>query len=808
MRIVRRSPFLIVLIFLLSGCLGTKYLKEDQKLLYKQKIKAPQEINREELAQLYVQQPNRQFPLIPFSPYVWFYYHGLERYNSIDYVEKKDGIRKKWNTKIENAAGHNKKINRYRRRMNKKIAKVDKIVEEGNVWMRWGEPVSVYNPANTSANIDRFELYLSSKGYFLAGVDSTVKVLPKRVVVTYNIKPREPYTIDTVFFQVPDSAILQLLAEHEAASRLKKGDNYDQNNLTKERERIDLLLKDNGYFDFSRQYVEFDVDTAFNGSKKVAIQTRISGPAADRDHKVFTVDSVNFTTDANISAIPDSLRTNEVHEGVNYRYFEKKYSKKVLGRRVFIKKDKLYSRSNTFGTQRQLANLDIFRFININYDSTGGRLVANIFASPLNRYQWSNEVGVNVTQGFPGPFYNVSFKKRNIFQGLEILELNGRIGIEGVAPATQIDDVYASTEIGANAALTFPQFVFPIGKKLKESLGSFNPKTRLLAGFSYTRRPEYVRENFNLSNTYTWQNDKNTQFQFALSDVSIINSSITDSRFQERLDTLEQRGNRLINSFLPSFVSSMLFSATWNFNSYGLNFSNSSFFRLFLESGGTTLNFVNTEFLEREALEFYKYLKINVDYRKINPLNQNTTLAYRINAGIVHPYSENRVLPYEKYFFAGGSNGIRAWRPRRLGPGSYTPLDSTETGVLVNYDFEQQGEILIEGSVELRKNLIGFIDYAAFIDFGNVWMIREDRSRPGAQFKADSFFREIAVGGGLGLRFDFSFLVLRLDAGLKLYDPARPQSRRFILSRGFYDPPFTVEASEPIVFNIGIGYPF
>ena len=808
MRITRSAPLLFVLLFSLSGCLGTKYLKEDQKLLVKQRINAPKEVKKDELAELYVQQPNRQFPLIPFSPYVWFYYHGQKRYNEIDYAAKKEAIRSKWNERISKVSNNEKKVGRYQRKMNKQLSKIDKIVEEGNVWMRWGEPISTFSEANASRTIERFELYLSSKGYFLASVDSIVKKTKKTASVTYVVNIGEPYVIDTLMLQTADSSIYELLELNEDKSYLKKGDNYSQDKLTKERERIDLLLKDNGYFEFSRQYVAFDVDTSYLKPKGIAIRTRITQPSKRGYHKVFQVDSVNFTTDAHLKALPDSLREHEFLNGVDYKYFKKVYNKKILSRRVFIEQDSIYSKSNTFSTQRQLANLDMFRFININYDSTGGQLVANIFTSPLNRYQWSNEVGINVTQGFPGPFYNVSFKKRNVFQGLEILELNGRVGIEGVAPATEVDDIYASIEAGANATLTFPQFLLPISTKAKDRLGKINPKTRLLAGFNYTQRPEYTRENFNFSSTFTWQNKNNTQYRFSVADVSVINSSITDSLFRARLNTLERNGNRLINSFRPSFVSSMIFSATWNFNSYGLNFNNSSFFRLFLESGGTSLNFINTSFLEREALEFYKYIKINADYRKVKPINQNTTLAYRINAGIVNPYSDNGVLPYEKYFFAGGSNGIRAWRPRRLGPGSYTPLDSTENGVLVSYDFEQPGEVLLEGSVELRKNLIGFIDYAIFFDFGNIWTIREDNTRPGSQFRFDRFFKEIAVGGGLGLRFDFSFLVLRLDAGIKLYDPARPESRRFILTKGFYDAPFTSSASEAVVFNIGIGYPF
>lgn len=809
MRLILRSPLILLLSLLLSSCLGTKYLKEDQKLLYKQKINAPKPIDTEELSEFYQQQPNRRFPLIPFSPYVWFYYHGVKRYSTEKYNGKKDNIREHYRKKISVLdSSKAKKIRRLTRKRDKKIARQDKNIEEGNVWMRWGEPVTVYNSASTAENIEKFNLYLSSKGYFKARVDTTIKRLKKRVITSYQITPNRPYIIDTLFTQTQDSTILGLLEANAEASFLKKGNNYDQSIITKERNRIDELLKDNGYFDFSKQYITFDVDTAFNGSSNVGIQTRISDPISRGYHKIFRIDSINFVTDANLKVLPDSLRLSEEFDGVNYRYFQQLYNKKVLGRRVFIEKDSLYSKSNTFATQRQLANLDMFRFININYDSTGGSLVANIYTSPLSRYQWSNEIGINVTQGFPGPFYNLSFKKRNIFKGMETLDLSGRIGIEGVAPATEIDDIYTSIEAGANATLTFPQFVLPISAEAKERLGKINPKTRLIAGFAYTQRPEYTRENFNFSNTYSWQNKKGTLYQVALTDVSIINSDITDSDFQDRLDELESQGNRLINSFEPSFVSSTYLNVAWNKNSYGLSQSNSSFFSIFLESGGTILNFVDPKIIENEGLEAYQFLKFNFDYRKTRPLNPNTTLAYRINAGIAKPYSSNGVLPYEKYFFAGGSNGIRAWRPRRLGPGSYTPLDSTETGVLVNYDFEQQGEILIEGSVELRKNLVGFIDYALFFDFGNIWTIENDNSRPGSQFEVDRFFREIALSGGLGLRFDFSFLVLRLDAGVKLYDPARPTERRFILSKDFYEAPFTAEASEPVVFNIGIGYPF
>lgn len=805
MRFIKSYFLVLATLSILSSCLGTKYLKEDEKLLFKQKIKVDKAIDKDDLEQLYAQRPNRQFPIIPFAPYVWFYYWGLKSYDISKYDEKKIEVEAKFDEKLAKTTKKHQ-IEKLQKRKIRKIAKIDNTIENGNTLMRWGEPLAIYDSSLTSSTVDRFDLYLDSKGYFHPKINHGNSINSKRVTSTFRIDPKQPYIIDTLFKQTGDSLITRLIDKSMSKSELKVGENYEQANLSKERERIDLLLNDNGYFDFSRQYIEFEVDTSFQKSQQVAIKTLVKKPSSRPYHKIFHVDSVNFITDANIKNIPDSLRTSNEYRGVTYRYFTPMYSKKVLNRRVFIKKDSLYSKTKSFNTQRQLANLDHFKFINVNYDSTGGQLVANIFTSPLKRYQWTNEVGVNVTQGYPGPFYNISFKKRNIFRGLEIFEMNGRIGIEGVTSANDPNEVFASIEAGVNATLTFPQFILPISNSFKERLGQVNPKTRLLAGYTYTKRPEYERRNTNFSNTYSWQNKRNTAYQFTLTDISVIESDITDDAFLERLEELEANGNRLIDAFSPSFVSSMSGSATWNFNSYGINFSNSSFLRIFLESGGTTLNFLNTDFLERENLEFFKYYKANIDFRQVNPINKNTTIAYRLNAGYARSYGDNGILPYEKYFFAGGSNGIRAWRPRRLGPGSYIQIDTVTNRV--NYDTEQTGEILLEGSLELRKNLFGFVDYAFFVDFGNTWTVEEDEARPGAEFDSDRFLNEIAVGGGFGLRFDFSFLVLRLDAGIKLYDPARPEGKRFILRKGFYDAPFTVSATEPIIFNIGIGYPF
>ncbi len=802
---ITRLLLLLPVALFLSGCLGTRYLKEDEKLLVKQRVDASKEINSEELGQLFVQYPNRQIPIIRFSPYVGLYYYGLNRYDADAYRVELEELQEKWNVRISQAEaeGNSKKVQRYRRKRNKKMEKLEQKIEEGNIWMRWGEPLAIYDTSKTAASLARMKLYLQSKGYFKSKIDTVVREKKKRVNITYEVNPGPAYVLDSLITITGDSNITRIIQEHQDESLLVIGDNYEQSNLTAERERIDNLLKDEGYFAFSRQYIEFNVDTAYTGRYKVTVVTNVNKPARGADHTIFQVDSVNLVTNTSQGVLPMTSTTPEEYNGIQYIFIKNRFNKKVLDRRIFIDKDSLYSRTNTFDTQRQLANLDVFRFININYDSTGGKMVANIFTSPLPRYQITTEAGVNVTQGFPGPFLNLSFKKRNVFGGMEIFEISGRIGFEGVAPATAVQDVYTSVEGGINASLTFPQFILPISASTKRQLGNINPKTRLSTGYNYTDRPEYIRQNINATLSYTWQKTNTSFYQLTLTDIGVIRSTLSDD-FQLLLDSLAEQGNNIVNTFNPSYVSSMYMTATFNKNSYGLNFLNSRYFRLFLESGGTTLNFYGKELLEQEELEYYQYLKVNADYRKIHPVNRNTTVAWRINVGAAKPYADNGILPYEKYFFAGGSNGIRAWRPRRLGPGSFVRIDSSSN--TVNYDIEQPGTILLEGSVEWRQNLIGFIDYAWFFDFGNVWTF--DDTREEAQFKASKFLRQIAVGSGVGIRFDFSFLILRLDAGIKVYDPARPQGKRFILSKGFYDAPFTPRASETVIFNIGIGYPF
>jgi outer membrane protein insertion porin family len=812
----------ILLPLLLSSCLGTRYLKENEKRLVAHNIKAPSSVDEETLKELYAQRPNRRLFGLPIYHLVGMYYIGLKRYDREKFVRKKEKFEKKIDAKIAKTTNQ-RKINNLQFRKQKKIDKLNSRIENGNQFMQWGEPVAVYDSVLTRTTVERFSSYLFSEGYFHNVVSTKITSIGRFVYVTYRVDPGQPYIIDSVAYRVNDSTISKLIERNSGRKLLRKGERYREKAISGERERLDLLLKDNGYYDFSRQYIDFQIDTSALKNKSAIVHVNISNPAKRGYHKQFTIDSVRFITDAGASH-PGETRKTKVYREVKYQYFDNNYNLKILSQRLFLSPESNYSRSNTFNSQRQLANLDAFKFVNINYDTSGGKFIANIFTSPLDRYEWSNEVGVNVTQGFPGPFYNINFKKRNIFKGLENFELNGRIGIEGVAAATGENDVYRSTEASLNASLVFPQFIWPFREATQIRFGKYNPKTRLSLGYSFSDRPEYRRTSTTLSNTYTWQNTRSTQFSLALTNVSLINSTIKLKEFSDLLNQLDSLGNyNLARSFQPSFVSSMIFGITWNKN-YGTSDRSGVFIRTQFETGGTSLNFIDPSIVTDQGLQYFKYLRLNFDYRRVNILNRWATLAYRFNSGIAYSYGSNRSLPYEKFFFAGGSNSIRAWRPRRLGLGSVRPELSSnprKDGIF-NYQFEKPGDILLEASIEVRSKLFGFVDGAVFVDAGNVWAFDDpldtnSESQVGSsQLKPNTMLEEIGVGTGFGLRFDFTFLILRFDVGIKVYDPARDADDRFVLNDMKFFGPFAqrdingnyYNIKEPVIYNIGIGYPF
>lgn len=789
--------------------MGVRYLQDDEYLLRRQQIEGNEEVESDRLEELYQARANKKFPLVPFAPYVWIYHMGEKSFDSTKIEAKIVKIEAKYDKKKAKHIGKDRKLDRIERQKQKKVNKKLRDLEEGNILMRWGEPVSVYDEELIERTKEQLSIFLQNRGYFDSHVEYETRISGRRKFVTYKIEEDLPHTIDTIRLFTSDTTIRSLIESSKDETFLKAGENYDQNNLIRERERVEKLLKNYGYFDFSRQYIVFDVLTDIK-PYSLEINLIINDPVRRGFHKQFMIDSVIFVTDASAEPRPQS-RSFFNYNGITYQYYNKRFSKRVLDQRVFLYPKTFYSLDNTLNTQRQLAYLDNFKFININYDTTGGNFIANIYTSPLERYQMTNEAGLNVTEGFPGPFYNLSLKNRNIFGGLENLEISGFFGFEGVAGATTTD-IYSSIESGAKLALIFPQFIMPASAEFRRRVGINNPNTVIRSGFNFTNRPEYQRTNFTSAIGYNWQKERRKIYNFTLSEISFISSETTDD-FQDRLIELDSLGNPLINSFEPSFVSAMNMSVIYNFNPDDFYGNKSSLLKVFGEAGGTMFNFFEPKGFEEnrsDTVQYFQYLKFSTDFRRHLTINETNGVATRLHIGLAYPYGKNRTLPYEKFFFAGGSNSIRAWPPRRLGPGSQQPreneIEDQDQDGRFDYSVEKPGEILIEANIEYRSKLVGFIDWAFFVDAGNVWKFYENPAFPGADFKFNRFYKEIAMGMGLGLRLNFSFLVIRFDYAVKIYDPAWEEGERWVIR----NLSLTDWRGNPgqALWNIAIGYPF
>ncbi len=776
--------------------MNTRLLKEHEQLLFKQQIKSTKKVSKERLGQYYQQQRNSKWLGVPFL--LWLYQTGKKRLDEVAIQQEIVQIEESFDQQIA-VAVEEQKIQRLQKRRDKKINRRKRLLQEGNLFMRWGEPPVIYSPQLTVLTEQNFLRYLQSKGYFDAQVSSEVKSRDKKVIVTYQVEENQPYRIGELRLNTPDKAVEKLLKDHQQQSLLKKGNYYDQEVLRQERERIYELLSNHGYFSFNRQYVRFEIDTtAIN--KAVVIETVVDTPSTGKPHPIFHINQVEVSVDAD-QAGEDAKEHVCTYDGITFRVWDQQFSPASLAKKIPLHPPQLYSKEDMLETQRRLSSLNMFKYVNITHDTLEeDKLITHIHTSFLDRYQVANELGLQVSHWLTRPFYKLTLKSRDLFGRLETLALATNLGLEGVSAITDKQGFVSSRALGIDLSLSWPQFLLPLKDKTQAYLGRFDPVTKLSLGYHSTQRPGYTQGTLKSYISYAWQGLGSGAYEVVPFQLDLIDTKEISPKFQERLDELKKQGNSLHRTFKPSWVSHLSFQAIFFEKPKSLTDLSYSFLEIFFESGGTLQNFLDLRKLAKR-LAYYQYVKFRIGYSQHIPVYASTLFAYCFNAGIANPYGENKFLPYDRYYFAGSSNGIRAWSPRSLGPGTYAPPQKDDR----KSHLEQPGELLLQGSGELRQQLIGFFEGALFVDVGNVWMLHDD-SRPGGKFSFQGFYKTIAIGTGLGLRLNSEFFVLRFDVGLKVYDPSRPVGQRFIGKKIAFNRHLGLP--DQAVFNIGIGYPF
>ncbi len=805
----------------MAGCVRQPSGEEARYLLGTTTFKGNKVIRDSELEALIPQKPNRRFLGLPLYPYLAFYQAASVTYNPAYHQRKLDSLTLEYQRKSDSLADAPRQLKKIQRRYTRKIARTKRRLTEGNDFMRiFGEPPVYFDSVAVTKNAEKVRGYLFNNGFFENEVRFTTDTTFRRIHTTYSIQENRPTRLREVRYSIPDPRVDSLVEAEPSGSFLKSNDRYKGSSFEDERIRIETLLRDNGYYGFSRQSVTYLVNDTISAPatdslfKQVDVFVRVEAPDGQEYFKTYPVESVQFEV-LPPGTLPDSLFQKDTtrFQDIRYVFTDKKFSPRILNSKMLIRPGKLYSQQDERETQRQLSLTDQFRFVNYGFDTTAQGLKGYFRAIPLDKYQVTADVGMNVIQlqQAPGPFANLSYKIRNVFNGLENFEVNLRGGVEAVTGFND-GNLYRSQELSVNTSLLFPQLLFP-GGNLRYRFGRYNPRTQVGLGYNYVNRPEYARSNAKAAMTYTLQPSTTTFINLSLLDLNVLNTTRQAPEFALLLETLRAQGNNLYNSFRRSFVSDINFTFVHNTNSFiGLP-KNADYLRVALESGGTSIGILpkQQQLIENifgNDLQFFQYLRWNVDYRKYWPVARRSSFVARVNAGSVYSYGVNSVPPYEKYFFAGGSNSVRAWLPRRLGPGSSPPRITS-----ANFTVEAPGELLLEGNLEYRGHLFHFfgdINYALFLDAGNVWTLPTTTSAQTGEFAAGDFrwgefTKQIALGTGFGLRYDLQYFVLRFDFGLKIYDPNRQE---FVLNEFSWKQPFSPRQPNYLNFNLGVGYPF
>jgi outer membrane protein insertion porin family len=823
---------------ILSACAGVRKWPENAYLLTKQEVKGNQTISTERLTGLLRQKTNGK---VLFIPRITFYSWGEGFFKPEKIQNKIEAQNKQFTDKI--IAAQKAQNTRLERRLERrKIRKTEKLttrLNEGNWLMRSvGEKPTFYDSTIAHITAKQMHQLMLNKGYFRGQVSVETKpsLNTQRLAVTYHISENEPTYLGEINWFTQNRNIDSLLKANQKESFLRIGDNYDTENIDRERTRIEKVLKNNGYLFFNLQYIRFTIDTNhFQAPQKlklaqdslakneannleikrlakinILINEPIKGP-----HKAWALNEVYFhiVNQRRRAGQKDTIQSQETKIGYVYESRRLNYAYHVFDRRIRLRPQKPYSEANLFDTQRLIGNMDLFKFVNISPDTSSRKLNINIFTQPTERFQISDEIGLNVFQGLPGPFINLALKNRNTLGGAEIFETNLRFAIDGQTSFSEQNRFYSSIQAGLNASLNFPRLLFPrklIYRSLRENLENYTPTTRLSLGYNYVRRPEYTRTNLVAAISYQGQL-KNSTYNFTLSELSVVNTSNLSQAFDEQLNILQNQGNPIRQSFTQAVVSSIYMVYTFN-NNTGNDTKKSHYIRLLAETGGNLAGIINANKLGQDnkilGLPYFQFWRFNSTFHYYLPLNQKfSVLAARFNLGLAKSYGNSSTLPYEKFFFAGGGSSLRAWQPRRLGLGESPPVDTLGN---FDYRFEKPGEIILEGNLEWRFPLFGFIRGALFVDAGNVWSWEERNPKlPGSQFKINQFWEQIALNTGFGLRFNLPFLLFRVDLGYRVYDPGQ----RFNPFRLGETPKPWVLFQQPfswnyLAANLGIGYPF
>ena len=760
--------YTVLFIFLLSGCSVSKFIPDGQYLLNDIKITSDnKDIKSSEMNSYVRQKPNAKwFSLVKLPMYIY----GASGLDSTKWVNK--------------------------------------------VLRRIGDAPRIYSPSMTEETRVQILSAVQNKGYLGANVSVEKNINGNKIIASYIIKSGKPYVISHIGYDIEDHNIRELLYNDSLNFTLKPGMRFNVERLESERTRITQYLQNRGYYKFNKDYITYQADTV-SGTYNVSLTMNISPYKQTRDsepslHRQYKIRSVNYLMDI------DNMATNSVYRNldtikqgnINIIYDNKLFLRpSVVESHNRIIPGNIYSNKNVLSTYSSLSKLGILKYSNIRFSeaAVGDSIFLDTYVTLSKNKNKSLSFQIDGTNsaGDLGAAASVTYNHRNIFKGSE----NFSIKLRGAYEAVSGLEGYANsnyTEYGVESSLDFPEFMFPfLNSDFKRSV---NAKSEVSVKYNWQIRPEFERTLASAAWSYKWIGKKRANHRLDVLDINYIYMPYRSKTFIEYLDYMDEVNPLLRYSYEDLFIVRMGYTYTYHSagastqqtvkrSSYSIRFN-------IEESGNLIYGFskmikkspADGESYKIGNIAFAQYIKTDFDFAKNIIIDDRNALVFHFGTGIAVPYGNSKSLPFEKLYFSGGANSVRGWSVRSLGPGRYRSNDGRLDYV------NHTGDIKLDLNIEYRTHLFWKLNGAAFIDAGNVWTLKKRDAQASGKFAFNSFYKEIAMSYGLGIRFDLDFLILRFDGGMKAINPMEKGKDRF--------PIISPKFSRDFAFHFAVGYPF
>ncbi|KGN86385.1 hypothetical protein HQ41_01410 [Porphyromonas sp. COT-290 OH860] len=669
------------------------------------------------------------------------------------------------------------------------------------------------NPALRSRVTERV---LAEFGYLNAQV--THEIHPNKsdsleAKISYHVNFGSLYRIDTMEYLPTFTLKDSLKLVHREQSVLKPGRLFTHDVLHNDRIEVSSKLREYGYYYFRPEYIQYEADTMNRSDATVHLRSRLIDGVNPEALKPWRIRNINLrfldNDDRSQNLLADTVHINS--NILAYYNGRLPLRLKILDSRLRMRPDSLFKQSKADLTLKSLSNLGTFSGIELLYnpvevDNPSEHTERQLDLSIMMRQDRLWEVSLEAlfklkSTEFVGPGLRFVLDRKNLFGGGEVLSTAIYGSYEWQtdrSPISNFSSTLNSYQIGAEAALTFPTLLFP--GQLDRFYRYPANTTFKLSGQKLNRAHFYGLSSFGLSYNYDFTPQEGHSHSITPLSISYNQlSDITDS-FAEIL----RNNPSLILSMQDQLVPQMGYTYTWE-QAVGRSRSHQLWVRSGISQAGNIINatsmLLGHEYNKTKqllGLPYAQFIKGTSELRYTYKIDRNQKLATRLFLGAVYAYGNVKQAPYLEQFYIGGANSLRAFTVRSLGPGRYKPKEGTI------YTFiDRVGETKLEMNMEYRGRLVGNLEGAVFVDAGNVWLLRPDPDKPGSSLgEIENFSQwldQIAVGTGVGLRYDLNYLVIRCDVGLGLHLPYQTERK------GWYNIP---RLGDALGIHLAIGYPF